>query len=154
MQKDNKSKRLAILFWTLTTICFCIIFYFSSRTANVSAMQSSVLLELIRKMFKNDTISDFIIRKSAHFMEYVGTCLMASCAWYFTKGNKQTLLSIATVSLYAITDEVHQIFVDGRSCEFRDWCIDTAGAILGAISFIIILTIIKTISDKIKTKNN
>ena len=37
--------------------------------------------------------------------------------------------------LYAITDEVHQRFVPGRSCQAADWAIDTAGAALGPVSY-------------------
>ncbi|MBQ1935757.1 MAG: VanZ family protein, partial [Clostridia bacterium] len=31
---------------------------------------------------------------------------------------------------YAVTDEIHQHFVEGRSCELRDVLIDAAGALL------------------------
>lgn len=149
MQQDNyKNKRLAILFWILSSICFVIIFYFSSRTASDSAMQSSIIIEILTKIFGTGALSDFIIRKSAHFLEYVGTSLLINCAWLFTKGKKQMLLSIICTSLYAITDEVHQIFVDGRSCELRDWAIDTSGAILGAIAFFILFSIAIAISKK------
>ena len=34
-------------------------------------------------------------------------------------------------TLYAATDDLHQLFVEGRSCEFRDVCIDSAGVVLG-----------------------
>lgn len=149
MQQDNiKNKKLAILFWILSAICFGIIFYFSSRTADDSSEQSSFILNLLMKIFGTGALSDFIIRKCAHFLEYVGTCLLINCAWLFTKGERKMLLSIACASLYAITDEVHQIFVDGRSCEFRDWTIDTGGAILGAIAFLVIFSIAKAIIRK------
>jgi len=32
---------------------------------------------------------------------------------------------------YAVSDELHQWFVEGRSCELRDVGIDTMGVILG-----------------------
>ena len=54
-------------------------------------------------------------------------------------------------SIYAISDEVHQIFIDGRSCELRDWAIDTVGAILGAIGFLVIYLIIDAIIKKYKS---
>lgn len=152
MQQDKlKNKNLAILFWILSGICFLIIFYFSSRTANDSAEQSSVILDFLIKIFGTGALSDFIIRKSAHFLEYVGTCLLINWAWLFTKGKKQMLISIICTSAYAITDEVHQMFVDGRSCELRDWAIDTSGAIVGAITFFVIYQIVNAI---LKKKNN
>jgi len=60
-------------------------------------------------------------------------------------------VSVICASIYAISDEVHQIFIDGRSCELRDWAIDTVGAILGAIGFLVIYLIIDAIIKKYKS---
>ena len=38
-----------------------------------------------------------------------------------------------------MTDEIHQLFVPGRSGEIRDVCIDSLGVITGIIIFLIIL---------------
>ena len=60
-------------------------------------------------------------------------------------------MSILLSFLYACTDELHQIFVPGRSAQFRDVLIDTLGASFGAtITYLIIklFTKIKTRSDK------
>jgi len=37
--------------------------------------------------------------------------------------------------IYAATDEFHQYFIEGRSGEFKDVCIDGIGAVLGTMSF-------------------
>lgn len=118
-----------------------IIFYFSSRTADESAKQSSAILEWLLSIFGDNVFTDFIVRKSAHFLEYTGLCLLFNCAWYFTRNKKSVLISIACASAYAVTDEIHQLFVDGRSCEIRDWAIDTCGAALGAIGFLVLFSI-------------
>ena len=60
-------------------------------------------------------------------------------------------MSIFLSFLYACTDEIHQIFVPGRSAQFRDILIDTLGASFGIV--ITYLTIkffakIKTCSQK------
>ena len=75
---------------------------------------------------------------------------------YFTKGRKSPVFAVILTSLYAVTDEVHQIFVEGRSCELGDWAIDTMGAILGAIGFLIIIIAIERVIQrkKIDTGNN
>jgi VanZ family protein len=39
-------------------------------------------------------------------------------------------LAIAAVSLFGASDEWHQSFVPGRSCEVADWVADTLGAAL------------------------
>lgn len=40
--------------------------------------------------------------------------------------------------LYAVTDEIHQIFVEGRSCELRDLLIDAAGVLLGVVIVMVV----------------
>lgn len=127
-----------------------VIFYFSSRTADQSSAQSDGILNFITELFGENSLTTFIVRKSAHCLEYTGLCLLFNCAWMFTKGKKQVLLSILCTSLYAITDEMHQLYVEGRSCELRDWAIDTGGAIVGAIGFIVILWIASTLAKKCK----
>lgn len=138
------------MFWILSFVCMVVIFYFSSRTADESSQQSDGILSWITNLFGENFLTVFIVRKLAHFLEYTGLCLLLNLAWSFTRGKKQLLLSIGCASLYAITDEIHQLFVEGRSCEFRDWAIDTAGATLGAIGFIVLLAIISLIVKKRK----
>lgn len=41
-------------------------------------------------------------------------------------------LGLALASLYGATDELHQAFVPGRSCQAGDWVADTAGGALGS----------------------
>ena len=36
-------------------------------------------------------------------------------------------------TLYAVSDEIHQVFIDGRSCELRDIAIDAGGVLLGVL---------------------
>lgn len=64
------------------------------------------------------------------------------------KDRKRLLLSIFLAFLYACTDETHQLFVPGRSGEFKDVCIDTCGAFIGAL---IVYTIFKISKRKGKT---
>ena len=55
---------------------------------------------------------------------------------YITK--KQIIYSILFTTLYACTDEIHQLFVEGRSGEIRDIIIDGLGATLGTMIFLLI----------------
>lgn len=45
---------------------------------------------------------------------------------------RTTLIAIAIVSVYGISDEFRQSFTPGRSVEFVDWAADTTGAALAA----------------------
>ena len=88
------------------------------------------------------------MRKTAHFTEYaiLGALFYLNLI-QFPKLNsriKKLLLPILFSFLYAITDEIHQIFVPGRSAQFRDVLIDTLGASFGAtITYLTIKLFIK-----------
>ena len=62
----------------------------------------------------------------------LGVLLALMYRAYGQKGKRLFLLSAGTGSLYAATDEFHQLFVEGRSCQLTDWGIDTCGVIAGA----------------------
>ncbi|MBQ9530770.1 MAG: VanZ family protein [Eubacterium sp.] len=147
MPREKKNKTLSVVFWILTAFVMAIIFFLSSRNADESASQSSWLLTIINSIF-GATLTDFIIRKAAHFCEYVLLCFLFNCSFYLTFKKNRTWLSLALTSLYAATDEIHQIFVEGRSCELRDWAIDTAGAIVGLTVFVIITFIANQYKQK------
>lgn len=127
-----------------------VIFWLSSRTANESAKQSGAVLGWLISCFGENAFTDFIVRKLAHFLEFTGLCFLFNVALYYTRGKVSPVLATAFTSLYAATDEVHQLFVDGRSCELRDWAIDSCGAIVGAIGTMLLFLIISKIANKSK----
>ena len=135
----------------------------------------------VRHGLENNLISlstlIFLVRKTAHFTEYAilgglfflnlrnwlksNTTLVKNSKPQTTKtvAKKITLdlikyslfMSILLSFFYACTDEIHQIFVPGRSAQFRDVLIDTLGASFGiAITYLTIKFFekIKTRSDK------
>lgn len=147
------------LCWILTVICMGVIFWLSSRTSVESSAQSGAVLEWLKNIFGDNIFTDFIVRKSAHCLEFTGLSFLFSIAFYQTLKRKCPFYSIALTSLYAATDEFHQLFVEGRSCQIGDWAIDTAGAVLGVVGFtilykIITLIIIKRKENIIDIKNN
>lgn len=48
------------------------------------------------------------------------------------------VVSVLCVACYAATDEVHQLFVPGRSGKVTDVLVDTTGAVLGILGFLIL----------------
>jgi len=45
-------------------------------------------------------------------------------------------LAVLLVSAFGVTDEWHQSFVPGRSCDVFDWLADTAGAALAVTLYV------------------
>ena len=155
---------------TLLIFQMCFIFVMSSFGHTSSDAQSNLFVDFIAQNFphvrhglENNLISlytlVFLVRKTAHFTEYaiLGALFYLNLI-QFPKLNshiKKLLLPILFSFLYAITDELHQVFVPGRSAQFRDVLIDTLGASFGAIITYLIIklfTKIKTRSDKWFTK--
>ena len=70
MQQEKKNNLTAIIIsWGLVFICMAIIFWLSSKTADESAAQSSVIVKWIINHFGKNSVTDFIVRKLAHFSE-------------------------------------------------------------------------------------
>ena len=122
----------------LVIIWMIFIFMMSAFSATESGSQSYLIATFVGKLFhiKNITLLIFIIRKLAHFTEFLILGILVSN--WLKNYNKKLCLSVFICTIYAISDEVHQIFVPGRSCEVRDMLIDVLGAIIGIFIFTIL----------------
>lgn len=143
-----KRKIYVTISWLLTAACMGVIFYMSSRVAEESqAMSDSVLQKIFD--FIGVEFSSFIIRKTAHMCEFAGLAALIFNAVYATWELKITpIIAFFGTVLYALSDEIHQIFVEGRACQLRDILIDSMGALIGITVSFIILKIIE------RKKNN
>lgn len=119
-----------------------LIFLMSSFDATESTNQSNFIVNIITNIFKIENIEllSFIIRKLAHFTEYLILGLLV--ANMFTKNNINNLylISIILCIIYATSDEIHQLFVPGRACQLRDILIDSIGSITGIYLYKLINT--------------
>ena len=143
-----KDKEKRILYWVILLIWMIFIFYMSNQPANISNSQSDFVLNIVRHLgldiegiYVNTAIT--IIRKGAHFIEYLILNILYFNVLRFYVGNKKALIfSIILSFIYASTDEIHQIFVAGRAGRFTDVLIDTSGAATGSILLFFIISII------------
>jgi VanZ family protein len=73
------------------------------------------------------------VRKYAHFTEYLILDILVLNALTVSgvRGFKGFIFSLVFCILYAISDEVHQLFVPGRGAQVTDVLIDSAGAFVG-----------------------
>jgi VanZ family protein len=77
---------------------------------------------------------DLVARKLVHLIEYALLCVL----WWraFRAGGspgRAALAAFLVSALYAVSDEYHQSFVEGRSGSPVDVAIDSAGAALAAL---------------------
>lgn len=140
---------------------FYIIFGFSSQNGEESGNLSGKIAKFVIEQLpiqKTQQIlkrAEGIIRKIAHFSIYtvVGFLLMSFVSTYHLKENKRIGISLLIGIMYATTDEIHQKFVPGRSCQITDVIIDSMGVLLGILLLLTILKIHKKIKIKINRQN-
>ena len=95
----------------------------------------------------------YAVRKTGHFGEYgmLGILVTGFLLTFegIRKLQKRYIVLFATLwcMLYAATDEVHQLFVKGRSAEIIDVFVDAFGGFLAAV---ILVTIWNKISKRKK----
>ena len=145
----NKITKKQIIYAILIIIWMAVVFAFSNQPADNSSKSSGRITEIVVKIIAKepekrtpeliDTV-ETIVRKTAHFSLYaVGGFLMAGLVNTTNASNKKLIIfAIFFTTLYACTDEIHQLFVDGRSGEIRDVFIDAAGATLGVTIYVLI----------------
>ena len=135
-------------FTVIVIAIMAFIFFQSALPADLSSQESGRVVDLIIRLFQGIWPIDrqtmvFIVRKGAHFTEYTilgGFLVPAVTEWMAVDKTPvpDSVRSIRIISwlvgtLYAVTDEVHQYFVPGRSCELRDIGIDSCGVLAGVL---------------------
>ena len=161
MFKKQNIKIKSAVFCLLTLLWMTVIFMFSAKNADDSTEQSSfvtnILMNIFSNVYRNSDLSDkmqiiesmsFAIRKAAHFSIYSVLGLLSFLSiYYLTKfSNKTPFISLLICFIYACSDEMHQLFVPGRSGQLRDVFIDFSGALLMTL----IILAVRKIYRKIK----
>ena len=132
-----------------------VIFLFSAQPATASAEVSGSLSELLLGWLSLLGVSaeqigewalwfDPLLRKGAHFVAFALLGILSM--WTVTKKKNVgrtfrqnvpvLLISFTLCVLFAITDEVHQTFVPGRSGQVSDVLLDSAGIATGVLVYV------------------
>ena len=129
-------KVLLLLLW------MSLIFYFSAQPAAESTETSGLMamfLYWLYRLFGLHGISETVfletymhlVRKAAHLIEFMvlGILVFMNCHEFMKK--ELLFRSLLFSCIYAVSDELHQLFVLNRSCQITDMLIDCLGACLG-----------------------
>ncbi|TAH63430.1 MAG: VanZ family protein [Anaerolineaceae bacterium] len=135
--------RRKILPWTLVILWMALIFFFSHQPGTESNELSSGITRSIAEVIKwitpgtspNQGTLNYIIRKGAHFSIYLVLGLLVTNGLLYTNKPKLKviLLTLLICVLYAISDEIHQLFISGRSGQITDVLIDSTGGLVGTL---------------------
>lgn len=155
-----------IIFWVLTVLWCYVIFSFSAEKGETSSGTSGRVCRIVASIFVGDfeTMAQadqqkivenlqFFVRKTAHFTAYAVLGFLVSMDFRRKKFLKWLGFSTAFVCLYAISDEIHQLFVPERSGRALDVLIDAAGGVCGIVAGGTLLFVIAKLSKK-RPKNN
>ncbi|MDR3456432.1 MAG: VanZ family protein [Verrucomicrobiae bacterium] len=129
-------------YW-LPLLVWMVIIFTASSDAD-SAHHSSLIFEpIMRWLFPRmsaEHIGQFhhLFRKCCHLTEYAVFVLLAWRAIRQPRKNDrrpwrwdEAGLALALLFLYAATDELHQVWVPGRTALVSDVIVDTSGGVLG-----------------------
>lgn len=151
--------RRAALWLVLVVVWLAFIWGHSLVPGDASRGESSRVMVVLRSAFQAAGVTSthtmtFVIRKTAHFLEYLvlglicgkartelmgqgrRSCFPASKArtWQLSSGELRLVLLTVIVDCVApVVDETIQVFVPGRSSQLRDVIIDLCGVLLGTI---------------------
>ena len=134
-----------------------LIFWFSAQPAAESQAQSGQVLRVVEALLAPflDRLSradrlraldvlTFLIRKVGHFTEYT---LLGATLWvHLRQVSRVMVLKWAALwswlagTLYAATDEWHQLFVPGRDGRIWDVLLDSAGVLTGVLLTRVLVT--------------
>lgn len=135
----NKKAKI-IISWALVVACMAVIFSLSAQTAGESSEVSGWLIFIMKL-----NISQDFIRTVAHFLEYTGLAVLIFNALYQTFGYQRPFVALIVSSLYAVSDEIHQLFVEGRAFQISDIVIDSLGAAGGITVLILLIKLVSKI---------
>lgn len=152
----------------LTLAIMVLIFCFSAQSGGESGSLSDSIARMLASTFVGDFDTmpieqqtqiiaqmSWPIRKTAHASEYacLAISLVITCwqlhAWRCDKkavmpslGRRVALVGVAAfviAVLYACSDEIHQLFIDGRAGQVADVLVDASGAAIGCLLMCLVM---------------
>ena len=136
-----------VLAW-IAVIVWAVLIFVASAKSGLDFDTGNGPLELVRRWLA-DALSSLMGRPIdpspiGHFCEYLvfGALLFNTLRMQLRMPVHQlhvALCVVAIAAVYAATDEFHQIFVPGRSCDPADWLVDVAAAAIAACIFAAVL---------------
>ena len=148
---NKKPKMRMILAHAAVLLWMVVIFLFSAQPGEESADLSGGISHLFMKIWNQlfglgwdestvlemAGVWDFPIRKMAHMTEFgILSALIFVANKFYEKINsmkKRYMFAWIAAVVYAATDELHQVFVSGRSGNFVDVCVDAAGVTIALV---------------------
>ena len=152
MQSERQLKTARRVLWPLLILIMALIFFFSAQSGEDSGNTSGFITQLILRVIRPDFASlpadaqarlldtvHLIVRKGAHFSEFAALAFVMYLLMRTYPLKWFGALSWLGTTLYAVTDEIHQLFVGERAGSIKDVMLDSCGAAAGIlIAFLLV----------------
>lgn len=139
------NKKRNVIHWLPAALWMALIFFLSSQPAvssnSLSKGLTKLIIEILGRFLPIDieisTIDvilsqmNHFVRKFAHFFAYMVLGILVSNGFKNSGSKKVFSNSLVICIIYAVSDELHQLFVPGRGCQLKDVLIDSVGSLLG-----------------------
>lgn len=150
---NRKSQTFFVASWAAVVIMLIVIFWFSAQdgtTLNEDLGGISAFKAWLAQMASAALGQQVDVSPIGHFTEYLllGATLENALSLTAERMARQgcapsawRLVVLTTVlsSAYGVSDEFHQIFTPGRSCDPADWLVDTIAALIGSLVIALLL---------------
>ena len=142
----NKALRKKLIWGALVLLWMGFIFWMSATPGEESNSMSGEVTDLLRRIFfkhwdiltadelaVQKSLLKHLVRKFAHYTEYMilGIFMGGFFSQFKLRYFPRLIFPILIGALYALSDEWHQSFVDGRAMQAFDVFIDSFGVVTG-----------------------
>ena len=162
-----KLRYWVLIFSVAVLATACMIFAFSAQDGPTSAQTSEGLARLLLRWFRpdfdslsasarNKLLADFHlkVRKAAHFTEFALLGAFLHLLFDSLRLRRKTSLAWLAGTLYACTDEWHQMYVGARGPAWPDVVIDSAGVLFGVLAVLLFLLVRRKRREKTACNDN
>lgn len=156
-----------VLFALITLAVMTVIFMLSAENAQQSADTSAGVIEKVAETFapsykkmqvyeKQQFVSSLqdAVRKAAHFSVFAALGVSVACfaSTFKAKPLLKLILCELFCCIYALSDEYHQTFSEGRSFQLSDIATDSLGSLCGILLVFFTVYIFTKIKEKSSSK--
>ncbi len=156
MQERAKNRKYQIFFTCTTVVMVVFIFTHSLMPAEMSSDESDGVLEILYRIadilhLSTEQINSYIVRKFAHYSEYVMIGMSLMCCG-ISYGGKKLLRYIFPVLFFGlltpVIDETIQLYTPGRSGQVSDVCLDFLGVLTGITAVLLVVCAVRQLRKR------
>lgn len=154
---NSRKGAVVFLSWLSVLLWMAFIFLLSAQAGDESASLSGGFVDIlgafVRIIIPNigDDALHLLVRKLAHMGEYsvLVILLVNALRQHFYRKHVIYTYAVSISLLYAVSDEVHQVFVPARAGSVIDVLIDALGVLIGVLLFELFVQVFKPGNDNL-----